>query len=41
MRYTRMRFDIWFTLLIAFGISLGTTKLTQMIVPAQIGRAHV
>ena len=34
MRYTRMRFDIWLTLLIAFVISLGTTKLTQMIVPA-------
>ncbi len=34
MRYTRMRFDIWLTLLIAFGISLGTTKLTQLIVPS-------
>ena len=34
MRYTRMRFDIGFTLLIAVVISLGTTKLTQMIVPA-------
>ena len=29
-----MRFDIGFTLLIAVVISLGTTKLTQMIVPA-------
>ncbi|MCI9308717.1 MAG: hypothetical protein HFF27_04315, partial [Oscillospiraceae bacterium] len=34
MRYTRMRFDIWLTLLIAFVISLGTTKLTQLIVPS-------
>ena len=34
MRYTRMRFDIWLTLLIAFGISLGTTKLTQLIIPS-------
>ena len=34
MRYTRMRFDIWLTLLIAFIISLGTTKLTQLIVPS-------
>ena len=34
MCYTRMRFDIWLTLLIAFGISLGTTKLTQLIVPS-------
>ena len=34
MRYTRMRFDIWLTLLIAFVISLGTTKLTELIVPS-------
>lgn len=31
MRYRRMRFDIWLTLLIAFGISLGTVKLTELI----------
>ncbi|MCI8916841.1 MAG: hypothetical protein HFF26_09295 [Oscillospiraceae bacterium] len=34
MRYTRMRFDIWLCLLLAFGVSLGTVKLTQLIVPS-------
>ena len=31
MRYHRMRFDIWLTLLIAFGISLGAVKVTELI----------
>lgn len=34
MRYTRMRFDIWLCLLLAFVVSLGTVKLTQLIVPS-------
>ena len=33
MRFTRMRFDIWLCLLLAYLVSLGTTKLTQLIVP--------
>ena len=33
MRYTRMRFDIWLTLLIAFGISLGTVKIAELVLP--------
>lgn len=40
MRYHRIRFDIWLTLLIAFGISLGTVKLTELIVPSLYER-HV
>lgn len=31
MRYHRMRFDIWLTLLIAFGISLGAVKAAKLI----------
>lgn len=34
MRYTRMRFDIWLCLLLAFMVSLRTVKLTQLIVPS-------
>lgn len=30
MRYTRMRFDIWLCLLLAFGVSLGAVKLTEL-----------
>ena len=30
MRYTRMRFDIWLCLLLAFLVSLGTTKLAGL-----------
>lgn len=33
-RRVPLRFDIWLTLLIAFVISLGTTKLTELIVPS-------
>lgn len=33
-RRVPLRFDIWLTLLIAFVISLGTTKLTEFIVPS-------
>lgn len=29
MRYTRLRFDIWLCLLLAFGVSLGAVKLTE------------
>jgi len=35
-----MRFDIWLCLLLAFGVSLGTVKLTQLIVPSLYER-HV
>ena len=34
MRYTRMRFDIWLCLLLAFLASLGTVKLTELVLPA-------
>ena len=33
MRYTRMRFDIWLCLLLAFAVSLGTVKLTELVLP--------
>lgn len=29
MRYTRMRFDIWLCLLLAFGVSVGAVKLAE------------
>lgn len=29
MRYTRLRFDIWLCLLLAFGVSLGAVKVTE------------
>ena len=28
-----LRFDIWFCLLLAYGLSLGTSKLTTMLLP--------
>lgn len=31
MRFYRMRFDIWLTLLIAFGISLGAVKAAELV----------
>lgn len=34
MRYTRMRFDIWLCLLLAFLVGLGTMKLTELVLPA-------
>ena len=40
MRYHRMRFDIWLTLLIAFGISLGTVKAAELIL-AQTYESYV
>lgn len=33
MRYHQMRFDIWLCLLLAFGVSLGAVKLTELILP--------
>ena len=33
MRLRRMRFDVWLTLLIFFGVSLGAVKLTGRILP--------
>lgn len=33
-RYTRMRFDIWLTLLIAFGIGIGAGKIAELFLPA-------
>ena len=41
MRYTRLRFDIWLCLLLAFGVSLGAVKLTEFFLVGEIGRAHV
>lgn len=32
MRYHHLRFDIWLTMLLAYVISLGTVKLTKMVV---------
>ena len=40
MRYTRMRFDIWLCLLLAFAVSLGTVKLTELVLPSLYQR-HV
>lgn len=40
MRYTRMRFDIWLCLLLAFGVSLGAVKLTELILPS-LYESHV
>ncbi|MDE6281404.1 MAG: hypothetical protein K2M15_06400 [Oscillospiraceae bacterium] len=31
MRYHRMRFDIWLTMLIVFGISVGTVRMAELI----------
>lgn len=31
MRYYRMRFDIWLTMLIAFGISVGAVRMAELI----------
>jgi len=33
MRYTRLRFDIWLCLLIAFGIGVGAAKLAGLFLP--------
>ena len=33
MRYTRMRFDIWLCLLLAYLAGMGTAKLTGLVVP--------
>ena len=33
MRYRRLRFDIWLTLLIAFGIGMGAAKITELFLP--------
>ena len=40
MRYTRMRFDIWLCLLLAFAVSLGAVKLTELVLPGLYQR-HV
>lgn len=32
MRYHRLRFDIWLTLLLAYVISIGTVKITELVV---------
>lgn len=34
MRYTRLRFDIWLCLLLAFLVSLGAVKLAELVLPA-------
>ena len=40
MRYTRMRFDIWLCLLLAYLAGMGTAKLTGLVVPSLYQR-HV
>lgn len=41
MRYTRMRFDIWLCLLLAFLVSLGTVKFTELVVVPGLYEKHL